>query len=94
MKYLKAVKKQDIMPQSKEITKQIRNKVIRTSISLDSVSQSHGRLPVIAGTMNSAVCHRILRENVQPSVCDHKLKRTLVAEKYDDPKYNRKSTSE
>ncbi|KAK3546651.1 hypothetical protein QTP70_031429 [Hemibagrus guttatus] len=31
---------------------------------------------VINGTMNSAVYQKILKENVQPSVCDLKLKRT------------------
>ncbi|KAI3354711.1 hypothetical protein L3Q82_019199 [Scortum barcoo] len=37
-----------------------------------------GRRAVINGTMNSAVYQKILKENVRPSVCDLKLKRTLV----------------
>ncbi len=37
-----------------------------------------GRLAIIDGTMNSALYQKILKENVQPSVCDLKLKRTWV----------------
>ncbi|KAK3531714.1 hypothetical protein QTP70_025948, partial [Hemibagrus guttatus] len=53
-----------------------------------------GRLAVINGTMNSAVYQKILKENVQPSVCDLKLKRTWVLQQDNDPKHTSKSTSE
>ncbi|KAK3569815.1 hypothetical protein QTP86_005847 [Hemibagrus guttatus] len=52
------------------------------------------RLAVINGTMNSAVYHIILKENVRPSVCDLKLKRTWVLQQDNDPKHTSKSTSE
>ncbi|KAK3515289.1 hypothetical protein QTP70_013482 [Hemibagrus guttatus] len=45
-----------------------------------------GRLAVINGTMNSAVYQKILKENVWPSVCDLKLKRTWVLQQDNDPK--------
>ncbi|KAK3569879.1 hypothetical protein QTP86_006755 [Hemibagrus guttatus] len=53
-----------------------------------------GRLAVINGTMNSAVYQKILKENVWPSVCDLKLKRTWVLQQDNDPKHTSKSTSE
>ncbi|KAK3511395.1 hypothetical protein QTP70_007230 [Hemibagrus guttatus] len=53
-----------------------------------------GRLAVINGTMNSAVYQIILKENVRPSVCDLKLKRTWVLQQDNDPKHTSKSTSE
>ncbi|KAK3569569.1 hypothetical protein QTP86_001617 [Hemibagrus guttatus] len=53
-----------------------------------------GRPAVINGTMNSAVYQRILKENVRPSVCDLKLKRTWVPQQDNDPKHTSKSTSE
>ncbi|KAK3509610.1 hypothetical protein QTP70_006816 [Hemibagrus guttatus] len=53
-----------------------------------------GRLTVINGTMNSAVYQKILKENVRPSVCDLKLKRTWVLQQDNDPKHTSKSTSE
>ncbi|KAK3547241.1 hypothetical protein QTP86_017822, partial [Hemibagrus guttatus] len=53
-----------------------------------------GRLTVINGTMNSAVYQKILKENVRPSVCDFKLKRTWVLQQDNDPKHTSKSTSE
>ncbi|KAK3542764.1 hypothetical protein QTP70_002764 [Hemibagrus guttatus] len=53
-----------------------------------------GRLAVINGTMNSAVYQKILTENVRPSVCDLKLKRTWVLQQDNDPKHTSKSTSE
>ncbi|KAK3552485.1 hypothetical protein QTP86_012155 [Hemibagrus guttatus] len=53
-----------------------------------------GRLAVINGTMNSAVYQKILKENVQTSVCDLKLKRTWVLQQDNDPKHTSKSTSE
>ncbi|KAK3553212.1 hypothetical protein QTP86_031817 [Hemibagrus guttatus] len=53
-----------------------------------------GRLAVINGTVNSAVYQKILKENVQPSVCDLKLKRTWVLQQDNDPKHTSKSTSE
>lgn len=37
-----------------------------------------GRLAVVDGTMNSALYQETLKENVQPSVYDVKLKRTEV----------------
>ncbi len=37
---------------------------------------------------------KILKENVRPSVCDLKLKRTLVMQQDNDPKHTSKSTSE
>ncbi|KAK3552426.1 hypothetical protein QTP86_011657 [Hemibagrus guttatus] len=46
-----------------------------------------GRLAVINGTMNSAVYQKILKENVRPSVCDLKLKRTWVLQQDNDPKH-------
>ncbi len=53
-----------------------------------------GRLAVINGTMNSAVYQKILKDNVRPSVCDIKLKRTWVLQQDNDPKHTSKSTSE
>ncbi|KAK3530781.1 hypothetical protein QTP70_001580 [Hemibagrus guttatus] len=53
-----------------------------------------GRLAVINGIMNSAVYQKILKENVRPSVCDLKLKRTWVLQQDNDPKHTSKSTSE
>ncbi|KAK3553721.1 hypothetical protein QTP70_007583 [Hemibagrus guttatus] len=53
-----------------------------------------GRLAVINGTMNSAVYQKILKQNVRPSVCDLKLKRTWVLQQDNDPKHTSKSTSE
>ncbi|KAK3511397.1 hypothetical protein QTP70_007233 [Hemibagrus guttatus] len=53
-----------------------------------------GRLAVINGTMNSAVYQIILKENVRPSVCDLKLKRTWVLQQDNDPKHTSKSTTE
>ncbi|KAK3537122.1 hypothetical protein QTP70_002140 [Hemibagrus guttatus] len=53
-----------------------------------------GRLAVINGTMNSAVYQNILKENVRPSVCDLRLKRTWVLQQDNDPKHTSKSTSE
>ncbi len=46
-----------------------------------------GRLAVINGTMNSAVYQKILKDNVRPSVCDLKLKRTWVLQQDNDPKH-------
>ncbi|KAK3548595.1 hypothetical protein QTP70_015114, partial [Hemibagrus guttatus] len=43
---------------------------------------------------NSAVYQKILKENVRPSVCDLKLKRTWVLQQDNDPKHTSKSTSE
>ncbi|KAK3524035.1 hypothetical protein QTP70_017546 [Hemibagrus guttatus] len=57
-------------------------------------ASGHGRLAVINGTMNSAVYQNILKENVRPSVCDLKLKRTWVLQQDNDPKHTSKSTSE
>ena len=53
-----------------------------------------GRLAVIDGTMNSALYQKILKENVQPSVRDLKLKCTWVMQQDNDPKHTSKSTSE
>ncbi|KAK3554272.1 hypothetical protein QTP70_020132, partial [Hemibagrus guttatus] len=53
-----------------------------------------GRLAVINGTMNSADYQKLLKENVRPSVCDLKLKRTWVLQQDNDPKHTSKSTSE
>ncbi len=53
-----------------------------------------GRLVIIDGTMNSALYQKILKENVRPSVCDLKLKRTWVMQQDNDPKLTSKSTSE
>ncbi|KAK3542023.1 hypothetical protein QTP86_010605 [Hemibagrus guttatus] len=59
-----------------------------------SAASGPGRLAVINGTMNSAVYQKILKENVRPSVCDLKLKRTWVLQQDNDPKHSSKSTSE
>ncbi len=53
-----------------------------------------GRLAIIDGTMNSVLYQKILKENVRPSVCDLKLKRTWVMQQDNDPKHTSKSTSE
>ncbi|KAK3536221.1 hypothetical protein QTP86_000202 [Hemibagrus guttatus] len=53
-----------------------------------------GRLAVINGTMNSAVYQKILKDDVRPSVCDLKLKRTWVLQQDNDPTHTSKSTSE
>ncbi|KAK3526991.1 hypothetical protein QTP86_006131 [Hemibagrus guttatus] len=59
-----------------------------------SAASGPGRLAVINGTMNSAVYQKILKENVRPSVCDLKLKRTWFLQQDNDPKHTSKSTSE
>ncbi|KAK3562010.1 hypothetical protein QTP86_023463 [Hemibagrus guttatus] len=59
-----------------------------------SAASGPGRLAVINGTMNSAVYQKILKDNVRPSVCDLKLKRTWVLQQDNDPKHSSKSTSE
>ncbi len=46
-----------------------------------------GRLAVINVTVNSAVYQKILKDNVQPSVRDLKLKRTCVLQQDNDPKH-------
>ncbi len=46
-----------------------------------------GQLAIIDGTMNSALYQKILKENVRPSVCDLKLKRTWVMQQDNDPKH-------
>ena len=51
-----------------------------------------GKLAVIDGTMNSALYQKILKENVQPSVPDLKLKGTWVLLD-NDPKHTSKFTS-
>ncbi len=43
--------------------------------------------------MNSALYQKILKENIRPSVCDLKLKRTWVMQ-YNNPNHTSKSTSE
>ena len=53
-----------------------------------------GRLAIIDGTMNSALYQKILKDNVWPSVCDLKLKRTWVMQQDNDPKHTSMSTSE
>ncbi len=53
-----------------------------------------GQLAIIDGTMNSVLYQKILKENVWPSVCDLKLKRTWVMQQDNDPKHTSKSTSE
>ncbi len=53
-----------------------------------------GRLAIIDGTMNSALYQKILKENVQASVCDLKLKRTWVMQRDNDLKHTSKPTSE
>ncbi len=53
-----------------------------------------GRLAIIDGTMNSALYQKILKENIQPSVYDLKLKRTWVMQQDNDLKHISKSTSE
>ena len=44
--------------------------------------------------MNSALYQKILKENVRPSVCDLKLKRTWVMQQDNNPKPTSQSTSE
>ncbi len=51
-----------------------------------------GWFAIIDGTMNSALYQKILKENIQPSVCD--LKHTWVMQQHNDPKHTSKSTSE
>ncbi len=51
-----------------------------------------GRIAITDGTINSALYQKILKENVQPSVCD--LKRTWDVQQKNDPKLTSKSTSE
>ncbi len=53
-----------------------------------------GRLAIIDGTMNSALYQKILKKNVQLSVCDLKLKCTWVMQQENVPKHISKSTSE
>ncbi len=49
---------------------------------------------IIDGTMNSALYQKILKENVQPSVCDLELKSTWVMQQDNDPNHTSKFTSE
>ncbi len=44
--------------------------------------------------MNSALYQKILKENIRPSVCDLKLKRSRVMQQDNDLKHTSKSTSE
>ncbi len=60
----------------------------------NSGEPSQGWQLIIDGTMNSALYQKILKENVRPSVCDLKLKRTWVMLQDNDPKHTSKSTSE
>ncbi len=46
-----------------------------------------GRLGIIDETMNSALYQKILKENVQPSVCDLELKSTWVMWQDNDPNH-------
>lgn len=59
-----------------------------------SAASGPGRLAVIDVTMNSALYHTILKENVRPSVCDLKLKHIWVMQQDNDLTHTRKSTSE
>ncbi len=52
------------------------------------------KLAIIDGTKNSALYQKILKKNVQPSVCDLKLKRSWVMQQENVPKHISKSTSE
>ncbi len=51
------------------------------------------RLAIIDGTKNSALYLKILKENLQPSVCDLRLKHTWVMQQDNDHKHTSKSTS-
>ncbi|KAK3511591.1 hypothetical protein QTP70_011219 [Hemibagrus guttatus] len=74
---------------------QLRNIVFSISSESENLLlPGPGRLAVINGTMNSAVYQKILKENVWPSVCDLKLKRTWGLQQDNDPKHTSKSTSE
>ncbi len=53
-----------------------------------------GHLAIIDGTMNSALYQKIMKENVQPSVCDLKLKLNWVMQQDNDLKNTSKTTSE
>ncbi len=57
-------------------------------------ASEHGLLAIINGIMSSALYQKILKENVQPSICDLKLKCTWVMQQGNDPKLNSKSPSE
>lgn len=50
-----------------------------------------GPLAIIDSTMNYALNWKIL--NIQPSICDLKLKRTWVLQQVNNPKHTSKSTS-
>ncbi|KAK3533287.1 hypothetical protein QTP70_014310 [Hemibagrus guttatus] len=76
-----------------EVTKDPTTTSKELQASLASVKDLE-KLAVINGTMNSAVYQKILKENVRPSVCDLKLKRTWVLQQDNDPKHTSKSTSE
>ncbi len=52
-----------------------------------------GRVATIDGAIHFALYQKILKENVRPSVCDLKLKRTWVMQQDNDPKLTSKSTS-
>ncbi len=53
-----------------------------------------GWIAIIDGTMNFALYQKILKENVRLSVCDLKLKHTLVMQQDNDPRHTSQSTSE
>ncbi len=51
-------------------------------------ASGHGLLAIINGTMSSALYQKILKENIQPSICDLKLKCTWAMQQGNDPKLN------
>ncbi|KAK3543336.1 hypothetical protein QTP70_018072 [Hemibagrus guttatus] len=80
--------------QKKDITPTVKYGGVSVMVWGCFAASGPGRLAVINGTMNSAVYQKILKENVRPSVCDLKLKRTWVLQQDNDPKHTSKSTSE
>ena len=59
-----------------------------------SAASGPGRPAVIDGTMNSALHHKILKEDVQTSDPDLKLKNSWVLQQVNGPKHTSRSTSE
>lgn len=53
-----------------------------------------GRIAIIEGTINSALCQTILKEKVRSSVCELKLKCKWVMQQDNNPEHNCKSTIE
>ncbi|KAK3533109.1 hypothetical protein QTP70_007310 [Hemibagrus guttatus] len=85
---------QEVTKDPTTTSKELQASLASVKVSVHDSTIRPGRLAVINGTMNSVVYQKILKENVQQSVCDLKLKQTWVLQQDNDPKHTSKSTSE